>query len=64
MATSQDVGVLTRKLGAADYDPGKYVAEISQRCVGGEEVLQQRKVIQVKFLIYSIFFYKNDNLIL
>jgi len=46
MATSQDVGVLTRKLGAADYDPGKYVAEISQRCVGGEEVLQQRKVIQ------------------
>jgi len=46
MATSQDVGVLTRKLGASDYDPGKYVAEISQRCVGGEEVLQQRKVIQ------------------
>ena len=58
MATSQDVGVLTRKLGAADYDPGKYVAEISQRCVGGEEVLQQRKVIQVKILFYRNFFYK------
>ena len=58
MATSQDVGVLTRKLGAADYDPGKYVAEISQRCVGGDEVLQQRKVIQVKILFDSIFLYK------
>ena len=46
MGTTQDVAVLTRKLGAADYDPTKYVSEISQRCVGGEEVLQQRKVIQ------------------
>jgi len=40
------VAVLTRKLGAVDYEPGKYVSEISQGCVGGEEVLQKRKVIQ------------------
>jgi len=46
MATTQDVGLLTRKLGAADYDPARYVSEISQRCVGGEEILAQRKVIQ------------------
>ena len=46
MGTTQDVAVLTRKLGAGDYDPVKYVAEISQRCVGGEEVHAQRKVIQ------------------
>lgn len=46
MATTQDLGLLTRKLGAADYDPSRYVSEISQRCVGGEEVLAQRKVIQ------------------
>ena len=46
MATTQDVGLLTRKLAAADYDPSRYVSEISQRCVGGEEVLAQRKVIQ------------------
>ena len=46
MATTQDVGLLTRKLGAADYDPTRYVSEISQRCVGGEEILAQRKVIQ------------------
>ena len=39
MATTQDVGLLTRKLAAADYDPSRYVSEISQRCVGGEEVL-------------------------
>ena len=45
MGTTQDVAVLTRKLGAGDYDPVKYVAEISQRCVGGEEVHAQRKVI-------------------
>ena len=38
MATTQDVGLLTRKLAAADYDPSRYVSEISQRCVGGEEV--------------------------
>jgi len=44
--TTQDVGLLTRKLGAADYDPKRYVGEISQRCVGGEEILAQRKVIQ------------------
>ena len=30
MGTTQDVAVLTRKLGASDYDPTKYVAEISQ----------------------------------
>ena len=46
MATTQDVGLLTRKLGATDYDPVRYVSEISQRCVGGEEILSQRKVIQ------------------
>ena len=46
MATTQDVGLLTRKLAASDYDPSRYVSEISQRCVGGEEVLAQRKVIQ------------------
>ena len=34
MGTTSDKGVLTRKLGAADYDPGRDVAEISQRCVG------------------------------
>ena len=34
MGTTSDKGVLTRKLGAADYDPVRYVAEISQRCVG------------------------------
>ena len=45
-STTQDVGLLTRKLGAADYDPTRYVAEISQRCVGGEEVVARRKVIQ------------------
>ena len=44
--TSQDVAVLTRKLGAVDYDPVKYVSEISQGCVGGEDVVQKRKVIQ------------------
>jgi len=44
--TTQDVGVLTRKLGATDYDPKRYVSEISQRCVGGEEIQAQRKVIQ------------------
>ena len=46
MGTSQDVAVLTRKLGAVDYDPTKYVSEISQGCVGGEDVVQKRKVIQ------------------
>ena len=30
MGTTSDVGVLTRKLGAGDYDPARYVAEISQ----------------------------------
>lgn len=44
--TTQDVGLLTRKLGATDYDSKRYVSEISQRCVGGEEILAQRKVIQ------------------
>jgi hypothetical protein len=34
MGTTSDKAVLTRKLGAADYDPVRYVAEISQRCVG------------------------------
>ena len=34
MSTSVDKGVLTRKLGASDYSPVKYVAEISTRCVG------------------------------
>ena len=34
MATTSDKGVLTRKLGASDYNPTRYVAEISQRCVG------------------------------
>ena len=34
MGTTSDRAVLTRKLGAADYDPVRYVAEISQRCVG------------------------------
>ena len=29
-----DTAVLTRKLGAVDYNPTRYVAEISQRCVG------------------------------
>ena len=46
MGSSQDVAVLTRKLGAVDYDPAKYVSEISQGCVGGEDVVQKRKVIQ------------------
>jgi len=46
MGTTSDVGVLTRKLGAGDYDPARYVAEISQTCVGGEEIVAQRKVIQ------------------
>eukprot|EP00088_Acartia_fossae_P007094 TRINITY_DN13295_c0_g1_i1.p1 TRINITY_DN13295_c0_g1~~TRINITY_DN13295_c0_g1_i1.p1 ORF type:complete len:737 (+),score=136.76 TRINITY_DN13295_c0_g1_i1:32-2242(+) len=46
MSSSVDKGVLTRKLGASDYSPAKYVAEISQRCVGGEEVLAHRKLIQ------------------
>jgi len=46
MSTSNDKAVLTRKLGASDYAPPKYVAEISQRCVGGEEVIAHRKLIQ------------------
>jgi len=46
MGTTSDKAVLTRKLGAADYNPSKYVAEISQRCVGGEEILGQRRMIQ------------------
>ena len=52
MATTQDVGLLTRKLAAADYDPSRYVSEISQRCVGGEEVLQ---FLQHFFPIYEAF---------
>jgi len=46
MSSSVDKAVLTRKLAASDYSPVKYVAEISQRCVGGEEVVAHRKLIQ------------------
>lgn len=46
MANTSDVGLLTRKLGASDYDPERYVSEISQTCVGGEEIVNQRKTIQ------------------
>ena len=47
MATTSDLGLLGRKLGAADYDPDMYVKEIAQRCVGGHELHQQRVNIQV-----------------
>jgi len=46
MATTSDLGLLGRKLGAADYDPDMYVKEIAQRCVGGHELHQQRVNIQ------------------
>ena len=53
MATTQDVGLLTRKLAAADYDPSRYVSEISQRCVGGEEVLQFVKPFSSHYTLLS-----------
>ena len=53
MATTSDLGLLGRKLGAADYDPDMYVKEIAQRCVGGHELHQQRVNIQVSEYIRS-----------
>ena len=42
MGTTSDKAVLTRKLGASDYDPVRYVSEISQRCVGKFHVLKSK----------------------
>ncbi|PNF29096.1 Exocyst complex component 8 [Cryptotermes secundus] len=36
----------TKKIGAPDFNPEKYVKELSQRCVGGQELQQQRQKIQ------------------
>nr|CAD7398301.1 unnamed protein product [Timema cristinae] len=35
-----------KKIGAPDFNPDKYVKELSQRCVGGQELQQQRQKIQ------------------
>ena len=51
MATTSDKGVLTRKLGASDYNPTRYVAEISQRCVG------EFRVLTYKFIDYCLIVY-------
>ncbi len=48
MATTSDLALLRRKLAAADYSPAVYVRELASRCVGGHELLVQRKNIQVQ----------------
>lgn len=37
---------LTKKIGAADFAPEKFVKELTQQCVGGIELQQQRQKIQ------------------
>ncbi|KAJ9594195.1 hypothetical protein L9F63_014355, partial [Diploptera punctata] len=39
--------VAMKKISASDFNPEKYVKELSQRCVGGQELQQQRQKIQV-----------------
>ncbi|PSN36893.1 hypothetical protein C0J52_11426 [Blattella germanica] len=36
-----------KRINAPDFNPEKYVKELSQRCVGGQELQQQRQKIQV-----------------
>ncbi|KDR14056.1 exocyst complex component 8 isoform X2 [Zootermopsis nevadensis] len=38
--------IASKKIGASDFNPEKYVKELSQRCVGGQELQQQRQKIQ------------------
>ena len=45
-STTSDLALLGRKLGAKDYEPDKYVKEITHHCVGGHELHQQRSNIQ------------------
>ena len=47
MGTTSDLSLLRRKLAASDYSPDLYVKEIASRCVGGHELILQRKNIQV-----------------
>ncbi|XP_071451392.1 exocyst complex component 8 [Hetaerina americana] len=35
-----------KKIGSPDFNPEKYVKDLSQRCVGGQELQQQRQKIQ------------------
>jgi hypothetical protein len=51
MGTTSDKGVLTRKLGAADYDPVRYVAEISQRCVGMSLYNTPYRLLPITFVL-------------
>lgn len=65
MTTTSDINLLRRKLGATDYNPDLYVREISTRCVGGHELLQQRKNIQVRRgRLTSVFFVYVRNVII
>ena len=48
MSTTSDLALLRRKLAASDYSPEVYVREMATRCVGGHELLLQRKNIQVR----------------
>lgn len=36
----------SKKIGAPDFNSEKYVKDLSQRCVGGQELQQQRQKIQ------------------